>query len=1103
MTVYGLNGRPLVFSGYNNSTLVTKSSAGITTKFNMNMTIGAGCEEFFINSSSSDDDDDLYSPINRLKNKSLHSVSFYEPSITKKKSSKLETFKSKLSLSKASLVSLKDLFTKTPKDKKKLKTSKLSILGKRSCDKTFYNTPSTDFTPKSVLAKKPRIRIISSEITGPLKRQDAFVNSHEWTISRNVAEMKLGIVGTPHSGKTALVNHFLTGAYSREDSPEGGRFKKQIVLDGQSYLLLLRDDGSVIPGKNFSNWLDGVIFVFNVDSRESFEYIYTFYQAISKHRNMSECPMILVGSLDTISSSSPRVVSEHEARSLAVKIKKCAYYETCATFGLNVENVFKDACSKIVLYRLKVFGSPAIVGGTKNSSSSQYNNQESGQENQNNHYAVPHSSQTLTRGSRSSSRNSCISNNLPEKDRDNRRHSQYISSQNYLNTVRESPSINHKILDKGSSASSIPFIPPLPITKPPSMAPPEYNGIGKNNPIIHDSMEGGSTSTPTTSNNLFPHQQHSSNHKMPTPSSTPNTQRKHRRISNIFHRHHDDKQSPAQMLQNLGGGRAIPIKQGLLYKRSTKSLNKEWKKKYVCLYSDGRLCYHQNLKDYMDKGSQGKEVFLGLATVKLSGRPRPPRVTQRASVAVPSTSGKENLGPLLKTGRYSLAPNDELLASLSNPTLDIPSNGTVSPSAGDGTSGGSDGGDQITSAAGSVSRATGSSIINAISAGSNSVLKKKKGHRRLGSSTKNEEDEDCEFEIICFDQKRWAFCAANAEERDEWVSKIEEQIEKALTENKSEKNEKSSRAHGKKEQIEALHNVPGNDKCADCGTFNPIWASINLGILICIECSGIHRNLGTHISKVRSLELDDWPIEYLAVMRAIGNTFSNKIWEHNAPKDKKPLPDSTRDIKETWIRNKYEQKRFLPAIPVDRTLGRQLFDSIIAKDLYNVLLVLSRCSDKEVNGLYTDYDKRAPIHLACAVGSVEILQLLLWRNANYNVLDANGHSALWYAKNNGHKECVDVLLHNGLEDDYGCNDLPKKTTSPASIDQMIIGSLGSRDFITTTKDDSISLRGVSISRPSIPKYHIDGSLDPKVNYNFNEEDEVNSEIQYRKVYKLN
>lgn len=40
---------------------------------------------------------------------------------------------------------------------------------------------------------------------------------------------------------------------------------------------------------------------------------------------------------------------------------------------------------------------------------------------------------------------------------------------------------------------------------------------------------------------------------------------------------------------------------------------------------------------------------------------------------------------------------------------------------------------------------------------------------------------------------------------------------------------------------------------------DPEWASINLGVLMCIECSGIHRNLGSHISKVRSLDLDEWP----------------------------------------------------------------------------------------------------------------------------------------------------------------------------------------------------------------------------------------------------
>jgi Arf-GAP with coiled-coil, ANK repeat and PH domain-containing protein len=50
--------------------------------------------------------------------------------------------------------------------------------------------------------------------------------------------------------------------------------------------------------------------------------------------------------------------------------------------------------------------------------------------------------------------------------------------------------------------------------------------------------------------------------------------------------------------------------------------------------------------------------------------------------------------------------------------------------------------------------------------------------------------------------------------------------------------------------IDLLRRVVGNNNCADCGSAEPDWASLNLGVLLCIECSGVHRNLGVHISKV-------------------------------------------------------------------------------------------------------------------------------------------------------------------------------------------------------------------------------------------------------------
>lgn len=114
-----------------------------------------------------------------------------------------------------------------------------------------------------------------------------------------------------------------------------------------------------------------------------------------------------------------------------------------------------------------------------------------------------------------------------------------------------------------------------------------------------------------------------------------------------------------------------------------------------------------------------------------------------------------------------------------------------------------------------------------------------------------------EFYIVSLEGKQWHFEAASSEERDEWVTVIEQEIFKSLQSNVSAKAKPLS--SNDLASMQTIKNrVSGNGFCVDCDALAPEWASLNLGVLMCIECSGIHRNLGSHISKVRSLGLDDW-----------------------------------------------------------------------------------------------------------------------------------------------------------------------------------------------------------------------------------------------------
>nr|XP_048689729.1 arf-GAP with coiled-coil, ANK repeat and PH domain-containing protein 1 isoform X3 [Caretta caretta] len=270
---------------------------------------------------------------------------------------------------------------------------------------------------------------------------------------------------------------------------------------------------------------------------------------------------------------------------------------------------------------------------------------------------------------------------------------------------------------------------------------------------------------------------------------------------------------------------------------------------------------------------------------------------------------------------------------------------------------------------------------------------------------------------------------------------------------------RSPRAGGDKRVLDQVQRLEGNAQCCDCREPAPEWASINLGITLCIECSGIHRSLGVHFSKVRSLTLDSWEPELVKLMCELGNGALNRIYEARVDEMtvKRPQPGCSRAEKESWIRAKYVEKKFITKLPearlsrggrrgpLDRdrpprpplkpkpgSVGRAaepgeagsppedlrslhpgalLFWAAGHQNLPTMADALAHGAD--VNWVNAAEDSRTPLLRAVAANSLLACEFLLQNGANVNQADSAGRGPLHHATILGHTGLACLFLKRG------------------------------------------------------------------------------------------
>ncbi|XP_054014125.1 arfGAP with SH3 domain, ANK repeat and PH domain-containing protein isoform X4 [Hylaeus anthracinus] len=221
--------------------------------------------------------------------------------------------------------------------------------------------------------------------------------------------------------------------------------------------------------------------------------------------------------------------------------------------------------------------------------------------------------------------------------------------------------------------------------------------------------------------------------------------------------------------------------------------------------------------------------------------------------------------------------------------------------------------------------------------------------------------------------------------------------------------------------IRCVMRLPGNDQCCDCSSQNDAtWLSTNFGIIVCIECSGIHRDLGVHISRIQSLTLDNVGTAQLLLARHMTNQAFNEVMEATLHHNLKPTPTSTMEERYEFIRAKYVDKRYVMNTCADeRDLLSDLEHAVNNRDLQQLLQVYAENVDLAAPLPTSDLGETA-LHLAILRemgNSLHIVDFLV-QNMSTGGIDRttiDGETALHLCARHDRAEAMKLLLRAGAD----------------------------------------------------------------------------------------